>query len=66
MSVALEKLKIAYMPVPKAACSSVKAALAQVDPDVSYRWRRARRPPSWPRSDTGHRRRGDDGHRDAR
>ncbi|WP_370630898.1 sulfotransferase family 2 domain-containing protein [Maritimibacter sp. DP1N21-5] len=40
---ALEKLKIAYMPVPKAACSSVKAALAQVDPDVTYRWRRARR-----------------------
>ena len=47
MSVALEKLKIAYMPVPKAACSSVKAALAQVDPDVSYRWRRARRDPNY-------------------
>lgn len=34
MVVAIPAHKIAYMPVPKAACSSVKAALAVVDPDV--------------------------------
>lgn len=34
MVVALPALKIAYMPVPKAACTSVKGALALIDPDT--------------------------------
>ncbi len=34
MVVAVPAFKIAYMAVPKAACTSVKAALAHVDPDV--------------------------------
>lgn len=34
MVVAVSSFKIAYMAVPKAACSSVKAALAMVDPHV--------------------------------
>jgi hypothetical protein len=34
MVVAVRAHRIAYMPVPKAACSSVKAALATIDPDV--------------------------------
>jgi len=34
MVVAIKVHRIAYMPVPKAACSSVKAALATIDPDV--------------------------------
>ena len=34
MVVAIEPLRIAYMAVPKAACTSVKAALAAVDPNV--------------------------------
>ncbi|MCG7574839.1 sulfotransferase family protein [Phaeobacter sp. CNT1-3] len=33
MSVVLSRFKIVYMPIPKAACTSVKAALASVDPD---------------------------------
>lgn len=33
MSVVLSNFKIVYMPIPKAACTSVKAALASVDPD---------------------------------
>ncbi len=35
MVVALDAHKVAYMAVPKAACSSVKAALAALDPHVS-------------------------------
>lgn len=34
MVVAVKEHRIAYMPVPKAACSSVKATLALLDPDV--------------------------------
>ncbi|MFZ5961752.1 sulfotransferase family 2 domain-containing protein [Thalassococcus sp. BH17M4-6] len=35
MVIAVESHKIAYMALPKAGCSSVKAALARVDPDVT-------------------------------
>lgn len=35
MVVAIAAHKIAYMPVPKAACSSVKAALGAIDPETS-------------------------------
>lgn len=35
MVIAVPKAQLAYMAVPKAACSSVKAMLAQVDPDVT-------------------------------
>ena len=35
MVVAVNHLKIAYMAVPKAACTSVKAALSTIDPEVS-------------------------------
>ena len=35
MVIAVKAYKLAYLAVPKAACSSVKAALAEVDPDVS-------------------------------
>ncbi|WP_425102138.1 sulfotransferase family 2 domain-containing protein [Tropicibacter sp. S64] len=34
MVVRIEAYKLAYVPLPKAACSSVKRALALVDPDV--------------------------------
>ena len=34
MVVCVAPLKIAYMAVPKAACTSIKAALASIDPDV--------------------------------
>ena len=34
MSVALPDLRIVYMPIPKAACTSVKAALASIDPEA--------------------------------
>lgn len=36
MAVIVAPHKLAYMPVPKAACSSVKAALAVIDPRVDY------------------------------
>lgn len=36
MAVVVDPHKLAYMPVPKAACSSVKAALAVVDPRVDH------------------------------
>jgi len=32
MVIAIKRYKIAYMPVPKAACSAVKEALARIDP----------------------------------
>ncbi len=34
MVIAVEAYKLAYMALPKAACSSVKEALARIDPDV--------------------------------
>ncbi len=35
MIVRLDSYKIAYAPMPKAGCSSVKEALARLDPDVT-------------------------------
>lgn len=35
MVISVDAYKIAYMALPKAGCSTVKAALAQIDPDVT-------------------------------
>lgn len=35
MAIAVTAFKIAYMALPKAACSTVKRALAEIDPDVT-------------------------------
>lgn len=40
MAIAIESHRIAYMALPKAGCTSVKSALAQVDPVVPWRLRR--------------------------
>lgn len=35
MAISIAQYRIAYMALPKAACSTVKAALARIDPDVT-------------------------------